>query len=533
MKKFTTLFLTAFVSIGLLVACAPAAVQTPTPEAAPQPTATTPTQATPAAAEPAQVEDGFQRGLTVVGAAETSAIAPARQTALIGHFKNVMTHNGLFRVYHGDLSPIPDVVSEWHAISDTLFEFTIREGIQFHNGDIMTAYDVAASLEYVRTHPEQRALHASVAGWEVVDEMTIRIDSGEPNAVLFNDLAHQANFLMPRSLIDSGHDFMTNPVGSGPFVFEEWRHGDFLHFNAFENYFDEDRFPRIGYVHWRIVPEGSSRTIALETGEVDYVIDVAFPDIPRLEANPDITVQQTPGATFSYFLLNNARPQFESVYVRRAIDMALDREAMLIASLDGFGVPVYTTVPPIFPGVSHEGTRSFDPDGAAALLAEHGVDPASIGFEMLAFDETQRRRAEVAQANLADIGIPTTITMVDFATWLPLTTGDEFEASFANNTPNTLVVFMRNLMTIESIDVQNRARINNPELSGLINQALTTVDTYARNAILYEATRVANEYSGFIGTNMNIVFRAFNSNLRAPELAANGFMYMNMMYWVD
>jgi peptide/nickel transport system substrate-binding protein len=156
-----------------------------------------------------------------------------------------LTHNGLFRACYSDLEPIPDLVAEWSVISDTLFEFTLHEGIFFHNGEEMTAYDVVASLEYVRTYPYARAVHASIVGWEAIDRYTFILDTGEPNAQLLNDLTHQANFIMPRSLIEAGHDFTTSPIGSGPFVFEEWRFGDSLDFSRFDDYFDGMPYPDI------------------------------------------------------------------------------------------------------------------------------------------------------------------------------------------------------------------------------------------------------------------------------------------------
>ena len=534
-KRILGILLAGAMLMGVFTACRPAG---PPPAAeqnvTSQPAATpdTPAQAgtTPAAPEG---ETGFQRGIRVAGMSEPSSIAPGQHSVLNGHFMNTMVNNALFRVHEEGLAPVNDVITGWTALSDTVFEFYIREGILFHNGDELTAYDVSASWYYVRNYPNQRTVHVGIESWEVIDRYTIRLDTGTPHAVLFNDLAHQGNMLMPASLIEAGHDFHANPVGSGPFRFEEWRPGEFISFTVFENYFDQERFPRLGYVHWRFVPEGSSRTIALETGELDFLVDVATPDVPRLEANPDINVMQRPGATFSYFMLNNDRHPFNNIHVRHAIDMALDRDAMILASLDGFGIPIRTSMPTMFPGASEEGTRNFDPEGARALLAEHNLDPETLGFEVLAFDEVQRRRAEVVQANLADIGIPITISMIDHAAWGDVTVAGDFDASFANLTANALPVFMRNMFTIEMIGVRNSSRVYNHELDEIIMQAVVTMDESARVALLEEASRIANEHAGLLGTNMNIVIRAFNSNLVVPELAANGFMFKNMMYWAE
>ena len=525
-NRILLVLLTAAVITGIVAACAPTAQQAP-------PAGTQAQAPVAAAGEPAAApEQAAGRGVTLAIASETPSVAPARHTALIGRLKNYLTHNGLFRPDYENLEPVPDVVASWRALSDTLFEFTLHEGIMFHNGDEMTAYDVLASLEYVRTYPYGVSVHGSAASWDFVDRYTFTIDTGTPNAMLFFDLAHHGNFLMPRSLIEAGHDFTVDPVGSGPFMFEEWRLGDSLTFRIFEEYFDRKRAPILEYVTWRIIPEGASRTIALETGEVDFVVDVAFPDIPRLRANPDITVFERPGVTFSFFALNHDDPRF-NVYVRRAVDMALDREAMVMASLDGFGIPTAVTTP-MFPGATTEGTRSFDPEGARALLAEHGIDPATLSFDMLIFEEPQRRRAEVAQSNLADIGITTTITMMDFSTWLTVAGTPDFESAFGNFTgQGNMLNFMRSVMHIDAIDSQNRSRTYNRELTDLIDRAIATIDADERVAILEQASRVANEYVVYIPTNVNILFRAFNSSLIVPEIAANGAMPLNMAFWAE
>ena len=534
-KKKLNLISAAALLIGALAACGIA----PNSQGAVQRDATPPysqsasNQPAVDIAEPSFEEQSLGRGVILALNSETPSVAPARHTALIGAYKNDMTHSGLFRMRYDVMEPIPNLITGWTALSDTLFEFTLREDVFFHNGDKMTAYDVAASLDYVRTHPEARAFHGSVAGWEAVGPYTVIIDTGVPDSRLFFDLSAHSNFIMPIGLIEAGHDFTIEPIGSGPFVFDEWIHGDSLTFRAFENYFDTERTARVEYVTWRIIPEGASRTIALEASEVDFIMDVSFPDIPRMEANPNLTVFMRPGNTFQYFIFNNDNPKFQNIYVRHAIDMALDREAMLIASLDGYGIPIWHAMPPMFVGASDEGIRSFDPEGARVLLAREGIDPASLAFDMLAFNEEQRRRAEVAQSNLLDIGIPTTITMIDFAAWLTFTLGDNFDTSFANFTVSNLQTLMRSLMHRDNINVQNRARKDNQELSDLIDRAIATIDAAERNAVLKEASRIANEYAGFLGTNMTMIVRAFNSNLIVPEIAANGSTSLNMIYWTD
>ena len=528
--KSLSLFLTTVLLLGVLSACAAPGGPAVTGEAGGAGTAAVTGGDTP----PPPAAGVVGRGLIIGIQSETPSVAPAQHTATTGHFKNCLTHNGLFRLTHDTLEPVPDLVESWTALSDTLFEFRLREGMFFHNGDEITADDVVASAHFVRTFPVAIAFHGSVVSAEAVDRYTVRIDTGEPNAMLFYELAHQTNFVMPKSLIDEGHDFHIDPVGSGPFVFDEWRFGDSLTFTRFDNYFDSERAGNFEYIHWRIIPEGTSRTLALENNEVDFLVDVSFPDLPRMIENPDITVVEHPSTMFSYLLLQNDLPQFNNIYARRAIDMALDKEAMLIASLEGMGTATWQAVPPVFAGAISEGSGHFDPDGARALLAEHGIDPASLAFEMTTTTEEQRRRAEVAQANLADIGIPTTIAMTDSATWLDITRDGNFEAAYGTFTASNVLMFIRSTMHLDSIPAPNRSRIRNQELSDLISEAIATIDAPSRVAIIEDVSRVANAHVGFIPTNTNVLVRAFNSKLIVPEVSAVAFMlHINMAYWAE
>jgi len=528
-KRILGIILASILVISAFAACTPDA---PTPAAPATPAtpapATTPTPATPAPDAAAPVTD---RGLRLATGTEPGAIAPARHGALIPAFMNELTHSFLFRIDTETLEPIPYTVEHWEALSDTLFEFTIRSGITFHNGEEMTAYDVVASLFYVQNYPYSRAQHGSIVDAVVIDRYTFTIDTGAPNAMLFNDIAHQANATMPRSLIEAGHDFISDPVGNGPFIFEEWRTGDFLNFIRFDNYFNEERFPSLAYTHWRIIPEGSSRTIALEAGEIDFIVDVPFADVHRLESNPDIEVRMITGTAFNFFIVNNDLPYFNNRYVRRALDMAIDKEAAVLASVDGFGIPLWQNTPPVFAGSSDVGARHFDPDYARELLAREGVNPEDLAMEVLASSEEARRRGEVIQANLAELGIPVTIAMVDHATYLNLTQFGNYEAGLGNFIAFNLIQFLRATSHIDFIDAQNRGRIYNRELTDLIDQAIATIDVDARTAILEEASRVANEHVGKIPMHQAILARAFNADFVLPELSAAGFMSLNLAYW--
>ena len=506
----------------------------PTPTPAEQPAAQAQPTPTPTP-EPPAVEAGLGRGIVVAFAAEPPVLSPPQAIITAAFYVTSMTHNGLFRICTHTLMPVPDLVSEWTAISETVFEFTIHEGIRFHNGEEMTAEDIVASFAYARTYPESINAHRSFSDFEVVDRYTVRIDTRFPNANLFVDLASSANFIMPKSLIDAGHDFNDDPVGSGPFVFENWVRGSSLTFRAFEDYFDRDRAARVESVTIQIIPDGFARTVALETGEIDYNVMLQSADIARMEADPNFNVVNLPGNQHNIMWLNNTLPQFSTPERRRIIQMAIDKESMVLAAYDGFIQPTWSQAPSPFIGASETGAPTFDPEGAIALMEQYGIDPASLGFEIVTHAGPRATMAAVIQANLASVGIPVTILMQDAQAINGLLNAGDFEAGIFGFTQPSLLGFMRTQFHSASIGTTNRSRVDNPELDDLINRATAEVnDDAARNALLAEAVIIANTNVYQIPLHTANLVRAHAANLVVPEHPATDFpLYLNMIFWQD
>lgn len=526
-KGILSLLLVGTMFLAACTTAAPAPVEPP----APAPATTTPAAPTPAPTPAPPPADGASGSLIIAMHAETPSVAPARHNSSIAIPKNFLTHERLFHQHYETLEPIPHLVADWTAVSDTLFEFRLHDNITFSNGEQMTAADVVASWHWVRETPDARGVHISAIGIEEVDNLTFRIDTGTPNASFFFDLTSHGNSVLPQSLIESGHDFHADPVGSGPFVFEEWRSGDFLRFSANQNYWNPDRAARIDEIVWRIIPEGASRTIAFETGEVDFIDQVAFPDIPRLQADPSATVSVLSSPVLNFINLNHQRPQFENVYARRAIHMAINQEEIVEAVFNGLATPHRAQTPIVFAGSTNDGVVPFDPAGAAALLAEHNIDPASLAFELIAATEENRRASEIIQAQLAEIGIPITVAMMDGAARFDTVTQGNFDAAHSPWAAGWIISILRNQFLVDET-IQNRNMMNNPEINELITRGIETIDADARAVIFEEATRVANEYMVMIPSHLEMTIRAFNANLVAPELSGLSTIHnLNMAFW--
>ena len=201
------------------------------------------------------------------------------------------------------------------------------------------------------------------------------------------------NYIIPADLIASGHDFNKEPIGTGPYKLVAWNKGESLEYEAFEDYFDGAA--PIKHITWKIIPEGSSRTMALEAGEVDLIVEVETTDVSRLQDNPDVTVFSEAGTSHNFMMINNEIATFDNINFRKAIASAIDKNAIIQVALNGDGSPVDAMVPDCFPGTTAEGAPTYDVEQAKAYLAESGLDPAQCGFTLICSDDTKLRAGQV------------------------------------------------------------------------------------------------------------------------------------------
>lgn len=538
-SKIFSLVLAGTLAIGALSGCssnaapaasAPAASAETPAASAEAPAASAETPAAPVAEAPTGAAEGK---IVVATANETPSMTVAEHNAVAGSYMNQLTHSGLFTTDAISLAAVPELVESYEAVTDLEWHFKIYEGIKFHNGEEMTADDVVASLYYVKQFPDCEQYQKNIKVIEKVDDYTVKITTDEPYAMLLDDLAHHGNWIMPKSLIDGGNDFNANPIGSGAYQFVKWTYGDSVDFVAFDDYFDTENKPHIKDMTWRTIPEGSSRTIALEAGEVDFIVEVATQDIPRMEADDKITVFMTPGTSHNFMMINNELPEFSNPLVRKALDMAIDKEAIIGVAYDGLAVPAYSQVPTNFQGASTENINSYDPEGAKSLLAEAGVDPASIKFSIICSDDVKRRVGEVIQSSLAEIGIMVELETLDLATYLSVTADGDYQAALGGYTSSNLLSYLNGVWHGASINASNKTRTNREDVNNLIDKALVTVDEAERIAIMEECTAILNEHCGQVPTFQPFVVRAYNSKLVVPEIGASGKTPLHKVYWSE
>ena len=325
---------------------------------------------------------------------------------------------GLTRIAE-DGSVHPLLARAWTVSDDGLsYVFELRPGVRFHDGQPLGAGDVKFALDRARAPGSANPLHALlevVTAVEPRDELTLRVRLARPAAELLTWLGW-GNLAIVAAASAAGNAAL--PVGTGPFRLAEWRKGDAIVLERNPAYWGEPA--RLARVTFRIVPDASTARAALLAGDIDGFPNFPAPEnLAELERDPRfaVVVGSTEGETL--LAVNNARPPFGDLRVRRALAQAIDRRAIIKGAMYGYGEPIGSHYPPHAPGyVDLTGRYPYDPTASRALLAAAGYPHGFAVTLKLPPPSYARRSGEIVAAELAAVGIRARIEYIEWAQWL-------------------------------------------------------------------------------------------------------------------
>lgn len=315
---------------------------------------------------------------------------------------------------------VPDLATSWELAPDGVtYTFHLKHDVKFHDGTSFSASDVRHSWERVldpatrggrgwplypiRGAQEFAAGKAkSIAGLLVVNDSTLRVTLTEPFAIFPKMLAMPATAIVP---VRTPANFGEHPIGTGPWKFVAWHHDDYLLFARNTQY--HDGAPLTDSLEARIIPELSTAEAEFEAGNVD-VLQVPAQESPSWEANDETKqlLQSAPSLRLIYGAINTTRGPLRDVRVRRAINLAVDREMILKRLMGGRGTLAAGVIPPSLDGYDPALTPyPYDSAKARALLKQAGY-PNGIDIELWTSQSEQFPRiAQTIQAYLARVGI--------------------------------------------------------------------------------------------------------------------------------
>lgn len=327
----------------------------------------------------------------------------------------------------GDLRPVGRLASEWEVSDDgTEWTFTLQEGVRFHPPEDrpMTASDVKASIERIladETNSPWASNFEPVENIRAEDERTVVFELSEPFAPFLTKLSN--GFIVPEGADDADYDLSNQAVGTGPFAFEETVAQTRTTLSSFEDYWrtddDGNQLPYLDELEFRPVPEGQARVTALQTGEVDYLTEVPQAQANSLQNAQGVTFSAIPGTFYDYIGHNTEAEPLDDVKLRQAISWAVDRQAMVQGARFGFAQP---TQDPISPAsefadlIEVEEPYSQNQERARQLVEESKYDGEELTIQVGQEFGEQVSEAEIAQAQLSEVGLNVTIQPTEFGT---------------------------------------------------------------------------------------------------------------------
>jgi len=437
-------------------------------------------------------------------------------------------------VYQHEGQIVPGLATSWEIPDPQTFIFNIREGVKFHNGTVLTADDVAFSINRSAASSHVAAITNMISEAVAINDNQVRITTEFAFAPLLNHLTHTATSIVSRAEIERiGDDHGQAPMGTGPYKFDSLVAGDRFEFVRFEDFnsvvpgLPEGTKPAVTRITFRVIPEASVRTIELEAGTADVLVDVQAADVSRLRSHADINMVEVPNWALNTWLgFNTQKPPFDDIRVREAIALAIDIPAIVEVAWAGVGSVASGPLPSTVPGFVGFPIRQQNVEKARELMAEAGL---SEGFSTDVWvNEGNAMRAEAAtmiQAQLRALNIDVTPMIFEWATLLPATAAGEHGMSLmgwttATGDPDYGLYPLHH--TDNWGDSGNRNFYSNPRVDELLELGRSETDNTRRMGFYKEAQELIMNDIPMVPLWQAAELHAARNNIKGFSVTPNG-----------
>ena len=431
--KLLAIVVALIAALLLVISCVQAPAPAPAPQAAPQEAqAPAPAEeAAPAEAEtsgaPAAAEEGEPKPggtLTLGTSIDVPSLEPHLESADAWHRRKALIYENLTWV-DNDVVVQPQLAESWDISEDGLtYTFHLRQGVKFHNGQEMTAEDVKYSLER-QLDPDigsaGRGDLTMISTIEVVDPYTLQITLVTPTGPFLAALGGRYNAVIPKDSAPDGDTLRREAIGTGPYMVAEFVPTERLVLTKNPDYWQEG-VPLLDEVVIQVIPDEQTILAGLRAGNIDMAILEDANSYMLLEGDQNITLERTPAIKIDTLELPPDFEPLDDVRVRQAILLALDKESIMEAAIQGLGRVVggmppamsYWFLPP-----EELPNQQRDVEKAKQLLAEAGYpDGFELPIRTIVGYATMSADAPVIAANLKDVGINVSIDTVDLGVWI-------------------------------------------------------------------------------------------------------------------
>jgi peptide/nickel transport system substrate-binding protein len=353
---------------------------------------------------------------------DATTLDPARptvtnDTVVANYFYDFL----LWRTVDGRLAP--RLAESWRNVNETTWEFKLRRGVRFHNGEPLTAEAVKFTYDRVLNPDNKipgRGQISTIQEVKVIDPLTVHFITKAPDPTLASATTFRQPIIPPRYFQEVGETrFALQPNGTGPFIFKEWVKDSRIVAEANPNYWGGA--PRVKRIIFRPIPEYATRVSLLRTGEVDLIPAVVPDQAEALRRERGVRIVTTPTLRTMFLIMRPDRSPLEDKRIRQALNHAVNKESIVTNLLRGFGVVAKAqVVGPVFFGYNPNlQPYAFDQEKAKQLLAEAGYPH---GFSLDLFTPAGRYTldkeiAQVIAAQLARVGVRARVTPYEWGVY--------------------------------------------------------------------------------------------------------------------
>lgn len=475
----------------------------------------------------AEVEsaEGATQELVYASTSDAKGLSPIDTNDSVSSNVIVQVYEPLFELNPETMEPEPLLAESYENPDENTWIVHLKEGITFHDGTPLNAEAVKYTFEQIKD-PERAAPRASllapISSIEVQDEYTVVLKTDQPYGPMLAALSHSnASIVSPTA--DQEGDINRNPVGTGPFVFEEWVEGDSVKLSRNEDYWREPA--ALESVTLKIVPEYSTAISMLETGEVDFLDGIPSDHLSRLESMDSVEVDVAEGTRVSYMTFNMDKAPYNELEFRQAVSHAVDQETY-VEQLNGLGVYNESLIGPSVFGYNEEiqdYAYEYDPEKATDIIEENGYGEQPITL-LVANRENYLKMAEIVQQQLTDVGLTVELETMEWASFVDTARAGDYEMTFlgwANSTADGSELFYPNLHST-NIDGSNYTRYSNPEFNQLVEESRATVDQEVRKEKLHAANVLAIQDAPWVVMEHGSVTAAYDESVSGLQVDPTG-----------
>ncbi|MFD1178701.1 ABC transporter substrate-binding protein [Paenibacillus puldeungensis] len=451
------------------------------------------------------------------------------------------------------------LAESWQVSDNGLkYTFKLRQGVKFHDGTDFNADAVVFnftrwsdpkseykfegdSFDYFDSMfgPDGKRVIKEV---KAVDPYTVEFTLNQPQAPFLQNLAMTSfGIASPTAIKEKKENFKNEPVGTGPFVFKEWKRNDSITLEKNATYWKEG-LPKLNKVIVRSIPDNSARFNALQNGEIDLMEDLSPDDLATLESNSNLQKIERPANNVGYVGFNLKKKPLDNVKVRQALNHAVNKQAIIDAFFAGQAEPAVNPLPSSLWGYNDTvKDYEYDLEKAKQLLAEAGYPnglPNELTFYAMPVSRPYmpdgKKVAEVIQADFEKIGVKVKIESPEWATYLDDAQAGEKDDIFMlgwtgdNGDPDN---FLYTLLDKDAIPSNNYSYYANDKLHELLIAAQKETDQAKRAELYKQAQEIIKADAPWIPLVHTTPLLAAKANLKGYVPAPTGTEYYSNIYF--